>query len=100
MKPQTPSIVIAEPTRRLAWIATPLGALPFAGCARAPSLDVLGSFFPVWMPCIAAGLLLTVGARVVFVRTDLEPELGPLVVVYPALAALFSCAIWLIWFGV
>jgi hypothetical protein len=26
------------------------------GCARAPSIDVLGSFFPVWMVCVRSRL--------------------------------------------
>ena len=69
--------------------------LTLAGCERAPSIDIWGSFFPIWMVCIIAGLLLTVCARLFFVRLKLEPELGPLVIVYPALAALFSCAIWM-----
>src|SRR5262249_14438831 len=28
------------------------------GCSRAPSFDILGSFFPAWLLCLAVGLLL------------------------------------------
>jgi len=63
-----------------------------------PSIDVLGSFFPIWMFCLLAGLLLTVAVRLLLVRTGLDAELGPRPIVYPSLVALFACSIWLIWF--
>lgn len=66
--------------------------------SHAPSLDVFGSFFPIWMPCIAAAILLTLTARFILIRARLDEELGPLVIVYPSMAALFACAIWLVFF--
>jgi hypothetical protein len=66
--------------------------------SHAPSLDVFGSFFPIWMPCIAAAILLTLTARFILIRARLDGELGPRVIVYPSLAALFACAIWLVFF--
>ena len=30
-------------------------ALLLVGCSRAPSVDVMGSFFPAWLGCLAAG---------------------------------------------
>ena len=36
-----------------------LAATLCASCNRAPSFDVLGSFFPAWMFCLVIGLLLT-----------------------------------------
>jgi hypothetical protein len=66
--------------------------------SRAPAIDVLGSFFPIWMVCIVAGIVLTVGARFVLIRADLEGDLGPLFIVYPGMVALFSCSIWLVCF--
>jgi len=66
--------------------------------SRAPSLDVFGSFFPIWMLCIGAAVLLTLAARFVFVRTRLEDDLGPRVIVYPSMVALFACIIWLLFF--
>jgi hypothetical protein len=64
----------------------------------APSVNVLGSFFPIWIVFIVAGVLLTLGARLLLVRVGLEEELGPLVIVYPAMVVLLSCAMWLAWF--
>ena len=66
---------------------------------HAPSLDVFGSFFPVWMPCIAAGVVLTLGVRLVLVRLRLDGELGPRIVIYPSLVTLFACATWLLFFA-
>ena len=64
----------------------------------APSVNVLGSFFPIWIVFIVAGILLTVATRLLLIRAGLEEGLGPLVIVYPAMVVLFSCAMWLVWF--
>jgi hypothetical protein len=67
--------------------------------SHAPSLDVFGSFFPVWMLCIAAAVLLTAAGRFLLIRLRLEAEIGPRVIVYPSMVALFACAIWLLFFN-
>jgi hypothetical protein len=70
-----------------------------AGCSRAPSFNVLGSFFPSWILCGVIGILLTVAARAFFVRIKLEGQLTPLIVVYPCLAAFFIFTLWLVFFS-
>jgi len=70
-----------------------------AGCSRAPSLNILGSFFPAWILCGVVGILLTLVARILFVRANFEKELSPLILVYPCLAALFTFSIWLVFFS-
>lgn len=72
--------------------------LVLAGCERAPSVDVLGSFFPIWIVCIVLGILLTVLMREVFVRVKIEGDLGPRALIYPSLSVLFAFVIWLIFF--
>jgi hypothetical protein len=69
------------------------------GCSRAPSLNILGSFFPSWILCGVIGIVLTIGARVLFVRANFEKELAPLILVYPSLAAFFTFATWLLFFS-
>lgn len=69
------------------------------GCSRAPSFNILGSFFPAWILCSVLGILLTVGVRIWFVRMDFEQELSPLILIYPSLAALFTFLIWLLFFS-
>jgi hypothetical protein len=69
------------------------------GCSRAPSFNILGSFFPAWILCGVGGILLTVVARILFVRANFEKELSPLVLVYPCLAAFFTFSLWLMFFS-
>jgi hypothetical protein len=71
----------------------------FAGCSRIPSFNILGSFFPSWILCGVIGILLTVAARLFFVRIKLEPQLSPLILVYPCLAAFFTFTLWLLFFS-
>jgi len=70
-----------------------------AGCSRAPTFNILGSFFPSWILCGVLGILLTVAARLFFVRIKLEPELSPLILVYPCLTAFFTFTLWLVFFS-
>ena len=70
-----------------------------AGCSRAPSFSILGSFFPAGILCGVLGILLTVGVRILFVRVHLEQELSPLILIYPCLAAFFTFSIWLLFFS-
>jgi YtcA-like protein len=74
-------------------------ALLVTKCSRAPSINVLGSFFPAWILCGVIGVLLAVAVRVLFVHLNFERELSPLIVVYPCLAALFTFSIWLLFFS-
>jgi hypothetical protein len=63
------------------------------GCGRAPSFDVLGSFFPAWLICLALSLLLTAVARWLLVRLNIPIALP--VLTWPSLAALFTFTLWL-----
>jgi hypothetical protein len=68
-------------------------ALLLTGCGRAPSFDVLGSFFPAWLVCLALGLVLTAAARWLLSRLHIVIALP--VLTWPSLAALFTFALWL-----
>jgi hypothetical protein len=74
-------------------------ALFVAGCSRAPSFNILGSFFPAWILCGLLGILLTVAARLFLVRIKFEQELSPLILVYPCLTAFFTFTLWLVFFS-
>jgi hypothetical protein len=67
-----------------------------AGCSRAPSVDVLGSFFPAWMVCFIVAIVLTVLAHLALLRLRVKVALPMLA--YPSLAALFTFLLWLIFF--
>ena len=80
----------------------PLGALMLAalGCAGCdPVIDIAGADFPSWLICMIAGIALAAALRSLFAATRIEPHLGPLTVVYPCLALLLSCAVWMIFFN-
>jgi hypothetical protein len=80
---------------RLGFLAS-LSALPLASCSRAPSVDVLGSFFPAWLVCLTLAVPLTALTRLVLLRFHMNLDLA--VLAYPSLAALFTFALWLILF--
>ena len=71
--------------------AAAFGALLLIGCERAPSFDVLGSFFPAGLICFAVGILLAVICRAL-----LQPrlEIAFPILVYPSLTAIFTFAFW------
>jgi hypothetical protein len=71
-----------------------------ASCERShsPTVDVLGSYFPAWIICIVAGLLLTVMARQIFIGLKLDGYLRPAPLFYLSLMICFTLAIWLAFF--
>jgi len=73
--------------------------LPATLAACDPIVNVAGANFPAWLLCALAGMLLAAGLRPLFVATGLEPYLGPLVLIYPCLAVLLSCAVYLLLFN-
>jgi hypothetical protein len=77
--------------RRLGLLFT---CLTLAGCARAPSFDILGSYFPAWLVCLTTALLLTVLARLLLLRLKIEVALP--IVVYPSFLACLAFAQWLL----
>ena len=83
-------------TREPKWFILYVATLLMTGCGRAPSFDILGSFFPAWMVCLALGVLLTVPARWLLLRLQVVIALP--VLTYPSLALLFTLALWLLFF--
>ncbi|HUA99271.1 MAG TPA: YtcA family lipoprotein [Terracidiphilus sp.] len=67
-----------------------------AGCTMSPTYDVMGSLFPAWLVCIVLGIVFAVLSRWLLLRLRIA-LLYP-VVAYPCLAAVFTFAIWLIFF--
>lgn len=69
-----------------------------SGCSRAPSVGIIGSFFPVWMICLATGVVVAFIARALLLRYSLENQVQPLWVFYPCGVILCTCLLWLIFF--
>ena len=66
------------------------------GCSRAPSIEVLGSFFPAWLVCFIVAIVLTALVRLALLRLRVKAALP--ILVYPSLTALFTFLLWLIFF--
>ena len=77
-----------------------VSSLVFAltGCRRSPSFNVLGSYFPGWIACMVASILLTALVRFVLNRLQWEQHVPALPLFYFAIALLIACLIWLIAF--
>jgi len=60
-----------------------------------PVINLWGAYWPVWVPCLVCGILLTLVSRFIFSWTRLEPHLGPLFLVYPMLIVAYACGLWL-----
>ncbi len=69
------------------------------GCQRAPTFSILGSFFPAWLFCIIAGILLSWGAHWLFSRLQVDKHIQPAILVYPCLAAFCAFTFWLLIFS-
>lgn len=87
-----------RPHQLLARLA-PLLAVALAGCGRAPTFNILGSFFPSWLICLFAGIIVAAVSNRLFARWALDKELLWPVAVYPCIALFFACALWLIFFS-
>ena len=68
------------------------------GCAHSPSFNVLGSYFPGWIACMVAGILVTALVRVILNRLQWEQQVPALPLFYFSMAVLIACLIWLIAF--
>jgi FtsH-binding integral membrane protein len=72
--------------------------LALTGCAHSPSFNVLGSYFPGWIACMVASILVTALVRFVLNRLQWEQQVPALPLFYFAIALLIACLIWLIAF--
>ena len=88
---------VSSETWSLKWqfvvfLMTPL----LAGCSRAPSVDILGSFFPAWLVCFIVAIVLTALVRLALLRLHIKAALPMLL--YPSLTAVFTTLLWLIFY--
>jgi hypothetical protein len=68
-----------------------------SGCD--PIVNIAGANFPAWMLCAILGAVLAAGLRQLLVAIGIEPYLGPLILIYPCLAFLIGCAVYLTFFS-
>jgi hypothetical protein len=72
-----------------------------AGCSTsgAPSFDLFGAFFPVWLLCGVIGVASAAIARVVFIGTGLADMLPYQLTVCTAIGVIAAVLFWLVGFG-
>ena len=91
--------------RRNRYRRAPLGlwrvaiALPVAACNYAPTMDLLGSYFPAWMLCAVIGIVAAVIIRQILAVAGINDYVVAPLLTYAALAVSATLLAWLLWFG-
>ena len=88
--------------RKLIGARFPIAALALSALAMAacdPVVNIAGANFPAWLLCAIVGAVFAAASRPVFSVSGIEPYLGPLLLIYPCLAVLLGCAVYLIFFN-
>jgi hypothetical protein len=63
-----------------------------------PTINIIGSFFPSWMLCALIGIVAALLGRRLFIRTGLDPYVGPPVLIYSSLGILVTLVLWVAFF--
>ncbi|EAT7883234.1 hypothetical protein AIT14_020215 [Salmonella enterica subsp. arizonae serovar 41:z4,z23:- str. 01-0089] len=71
-------------------------AVLLTGCSLPPAIPIIGAYYPDWLFCIIAGVILTLVTRRILLRKYQTPSLAG--VIYTALFALYSMLFWLVFF--
>lgn len=74
-----------------------LGACTRSG--NAPAVSIFGSFFPAWILCALAGLVVAIVGWKIFAALGLDEHLPARLLVYLSLATASSIGIWYALFG-
>jgi hypothetical protein len=78
-------------------VCAALAIFTLAACD--PVVNIAGANFPAWLLCAILGAALTAAIRPVFAATEIEPYVGPLLIIYPCLAIALGCLVYLIFFN-
>jgi hypothetical protein len=68
------------------------------GCRGAPSINMLGSFFPGWMLCMILGLIGALLLRQVFIKKNIDAHLPLRGFIYFCLWVFITLLSWLLFF--
>ena len=74
-------------------------ALPIAACNYAPTMDLLGSYFPAWMLCAAVGIVAAIIIRQILAVAGISEYVVAPLLTYAGLAVSATLLAWLLWFG-
>lgn len=64
-----------------------------------PLINIAGAYFPAWLGCMIAGALGSWILGGILQRLGLAAVLRPPLLMYPALFALLTSAVWLVFFS-
>ena len=71
--------------------------LLLAGCSRAPSVEVMGSFFPGWLVSLVFGIALTEAVRLALMRFQIKVAIP--ILFSTSLTAVFMFVLWVLFFS-
>jgi hypothetical protein len=72
-------------------------ALALSGCD--PVVNIAGANFPAWMLCAIVGAVAAAVLNPPLTAIGIEPYLGPRTIIYPSLAFLIGCVVYLVFFS-
>ncbi|MGX1097425.1 YtcA family lipoprotein [Amorphus sp. MBR-141] len=92
---------LLPPAGRISAPGAALLAVPFGGCAPtpAPAIPFIGAYFPSWLLCTLAGVVIAIVVRVVFVRIGLDDVLPARLLVYLGVATVAGLVMSTLVFG-
>lgn len=90
--------IVRARRRALALAAFGFKASSAFAADHAPTIDVLGSYFPAWLLCMVVALGLTIITHQLLVAWKVNTHLIFPPVVYSCLVAAFAMTVWLLFF--
>jgi len=90
-------VVILPKVAKLKDVAVTALPAGLAGCS--PMTEIAGSYFPAWLLCMLAGLILSLLCRAVLIRLRLDPWIRPRALAYPCLGVAIALLVHLIFFS-
>ena len=84
---------------KISWQFCAVALLCLASCDRAPSQNVVGSFFPSWILCLGAGITIAAASRVILVAVRFDKYVFAPPLAYLAVAVAATVFTWLYRFG-
>ena len=88
--------MMRERSGRISKCSLLLALMVLTSCSRAPSFDIVGSFFPAWLLCLIVAIGLTTLSA--WLLRVLQVPVALPVFTYPSLTAFFTFALWLLFF--
>jgi hypothetical protein len=72
--------------------------LALSACSNAPSVSVLGAYFPDWLFCILGAVVVAFLLHALLARLGFGAWLVPPTLTYPVLTVLLALSAWLLFF--